>query len=305
MIHIIITSYGELNSTEKAIKSFLDQKITKPFKIIVADPYTETKWMLEEKFFNEKKIEYFEDEDKGKSYALNMLMKKIDSKKIDDIIIFSDGDVYVGNNSVNEILKKFEDPNVGCVCGRPISLNKKSNMLGYWSHVAFEEMNSNRKRLSNSKEFFEVSGYLFAIRNGIIKSFPIGASEDNVIPMLIRKNEYKVEYAERAEVFVMSPKNFNEWKTQKNRNIKGHLALRRVIGHFDKRKNTIFGEAWRGLSFFFKYPNNIKEYFWYVLMAFSRLYVWMSAAFETDILEKKYSDGWRSEENLKTTKIDD
>jgi len=37
MIHIIITSYGEVNSTEKAVRSFLNQKIKEDFKIIVSD----------------------------------------------------------------------------------------------------------------------------------------------------------------------------------------------------------------------------------------------------------------------------
>lgn len=303
MINIIITSYGELKSIEICINSLLEQRIPKQFTIIVADPFTETKWMIEEKFSNVKKVKYFEDEDKGKSNALNMLLEKLYSKNKNDIFIFTDGDVYFGNNSVEEILKKFEDPKVGCVCGKPTSLNPRNKMLGYWSHAAFDEMNKTRKKLAENKKFFEVSGYLFAIRNGIIKSFPVGASEDNIIPSLIWKSGYKIEYAEKAEVYVKNPSNFKEWVTQKKRNIKGHLELKNIIGTSKERKNTVTEETIRGIKFLLSYPKNLKEFIWFIGMAFARLYAWILAIYETYILKKRYSDGWRAEEKLSTTRL--
>lgn len=302
MIYIIITSYGENISTEKAINSILLQKVTSQFKIIVCDPFTETKWMIEEKFPDNKKIEYFEDEDKGKSYALNMILKKIYSKNINDIFIFTDGDVYLRNNSIKEIVKKFEYSEVGCVCGRPMPLNPRKNMFGYWAHLSFDEMNKTRKKLAREEKFFEVSGYLFAIRNGIIDSFPIGASEDNVIPALIWKKGYRIDYAEDAHVFVMGPRSFREWTTQKKRNIKGHMTIKKTIGTFSYRKNTVFQEAFRGISYLFSHPKTVREFFWFIFMAFARLYAWVLAFYETRILKKAYSDGWRAYEKLTTTK---
>ena len=50
MIDIIIASYGEVNSVERAIKCFINQNIKEEFRIIVSDPFPETKWMIEEKF---------------------------------------------------------------------------------------------------------------------------------------------------------------------------------------------------------------------------------------------------------------
>jgi len=133
MIYIIITSCGEVNSTERALNAFLKQDIPKPFKIIVSDPSTETKWMIEEKFPNQP-VEYFEDPGKGKSTALNLLFKKLFSEDKEEILILTDGDVYVSENSVNAIMEKFQDPKVGCVSGRPVSINSRENKYGYWSH---------------------------------------------------------------------------------------------------------------------------------------------------------------------------
>ena len=130
MNYIIITSYGEVNATEKAVSSILPQ-LQEDTKLIVSDPFPETKWMLEEKFPN---VEYFEDPDQGKSRALNLLFRKLWSEDKNSILILTDGDVYLRDNSVAEILKKFEDSKVGCVSGRPVSINPREDRFGYWSH---------------------------------------------------------------------------------------------------------------------------------------------------------------------------
>src|SRR3989344_6193247 len=176
MIHIIITSYKEPLSTKKAIDTFLNQKIPRPFKIIVADPFPEMEEIIINQYKKHPEVEYFEDPGEGKSFALNLIFKKIFSKSPDDIIILTDGDVYVSNNAVQEILNQFKDKEIGIVCGHPVSLNPRNNKFGYWSHLLFDEMNSTRKKLAAKKEFFEVSGYLFAMRNGIIKQFEFKAS---------------------------------------------------------------------------------------------------------------------------------
>jgi len=73
MIDIIITSYGEINATEKAIRAILDQNLKEDFRIIVSDPFSETKWMIEEKFPNDSRILFVEDEDAVRGVAAKLL----------------------------------------------------------------------------------------------------------------------------------------------------------------------------------------------------------------------------------------
>ena len=302
MIHIIITSYKEPLSTKKAIDTFLQQKIPKPFRIIVADPFPEMEEIIINQYSKHKEVEYFEDPGEGKSFALNLIFKKIFSKSPDDIIILTDGDVYVSNNAVQEILNQFKDKEIGIVCGHPVSLNPRNNKFGYWSHLLFDEMNSTRKRLAAKKEFFEASGYLFAIRNSIIKEFPIGASEDNVLAIMFWERNYKVGYAENALVYVMSPQNCEDWVAQKKRNIKGHIALESIFPNQPKRKNTMFSESKRGLKVLFTYPRSIKEFFWTLGLMGARLSVWKLAKKEMKN-KQQYQDGWRGEAETPSTRI--
>ncbi|HLC58128.1 MAG TPA: glycosyltransferase family 2 protein [Candidatus Nanoarchaeia archaeon] len=301
MITIIITSYREPKSTQKAIDSFLQQNIPKPFKIIVADPFPEIEELILNQYKNHPEVEYFEDPDQGKSFALNLLLKKSWSSNPEDILIFTDGDVYTSNNSVHEILSQFKDKETGIVCGHPTTINPRTNKFGYWSHLLFDEMNKTRKALAQNKEFFEVSGYLFAMRNSIIKEFPIAASEDNVLPIMFWQQGYKVGYAEQALVYVMNPQNKQDWINQKKRNIKGHIALSSLFPDFKRRKNTMLGESLRGLKILFSYPRSIKEFFWTISLMFARLQVWRLAKQESK--SRQYQDGWRGEAETPTTRI--
>ena len=306
MIHIIITSYGEVNSTEKAVRSCLNQKIKEEFKIIVSDPFTETQWMLEEKFPNDKKIEYIEDENKGKSNALNLLFKKLDSKNTNDIFILTDGDVYVSENSVSEILEKFKDPKVGCVSGRPTSINSRDNIFGYWSHFLVDvgaHKISRKKRYENN-EFLETTGYLFAFRKGVIKEIPVDVAEDTIIPYYFYKKGYKIAYAENALVYVKWPTNIHDWIKQKKRAADAHTKLIKYAPDFPKVK-SFSGEVLGGLTNLkeiFSYPNNFKEFFWTLELFPARLYIWLSL--HKDLLTKKreYKDGWREDLEVKSTR---
>lgn len=300
MINIIITSYGEPKATELAINSFLKQNIKQNYKIIVSDPFPETKWMLEEKFPNNNIIEYFEDPDKGKSYALNILLKKLYSKNKNDIFILTDGDVYVSENSVNAILEKFKDEKVACVSGRPVSTNPRNNLFGFWSHfltdVAAHEIS--RKKRYLKQQFLECTGYLFAFRNGIIKEFPLDVAEDTIVPYLMYEKGYKIAYTESALVYIKWPTNLKDWIKQKKRAADAHSKLTKYIKNFPKVKSfkseliegtfTNFFTVWR-------YPKNIKEYFYLSLLFPARLYTWISL-YKDIKKNKSYKDGWR--ENL-------
>ena len=301
MINIIITSYNEPLSTERAINAFLSQKIPKPFKITIADPFEEVKNFIEKKFKNNTEVEFFLYEDLGKSYALNSLFRKLYSSNKNDIIILTDGDVFVENNVINEILEAFKDENTGVISGHPIPLDKRDNKYGFWANLQFDAMNQIRKNLSN-KGFFEASGYLFAIRNGVIKGFPEDSSEDSIIPFLFYEKGYKIKYLEDAKVYVKNPSNWKDWLNQRKRNIKGHSTIRKNSSNSQiTQTKTLSNEIRGGVIFSLTYPKNLKGYFWTIQFYFARLYAWISAYYEIKFSKKKYKDGWRETE-IKSTK---
>ena len=110
------------------------------------------------------------------------------------------------------------------------------------------------------QEFFECSGYLFAIRNGILREFPEKASEDAVIPALIWKKGYKIAYTDEAKVYVRSPSDLKEWMDQKKRNIKGHESLNNVIKEGAPRTKSFGNEIKFGFLHALTYPRSLKQF---------------------------------------------
>jgi len=301
MIHIVITSYNEPRATVRAVNSFLKQKIPGEFKIVVVDPFPQVGEYLKEHVKN-KNVEFFLDPGEGKSYALNLLFEKFYSKNKNDILILTDGDVYVSDNTVSEILKSFKDEKLGCITGRPVSVDKKNDKYGYWSHLLFSGIDRVRRKLSKERQFFECSGYLFAIRNGVIGSFPLETSEDSIIPYLFWKKGYKIGYVNKAEVYVKNPSNWKDWKNQKIRNIKAHENLSKIAPGMERTK-SIANEVRKGALFAILQPRNVKELKWTLELFLARLYIYYSAFKD---LKKKtnYSDGWREDEIESTKPMD-
>ncbi|MBI4116560.1 glycosyltransferase [Candidatus Pacearchaeota archaeon] len=298
MINIIITSFNEPKATLRAVNVFLSQKISQKFKVIVVDPFPEVGRFLKKEIKDERFV-FFLDPGEGKSCALNLLFQEFYSNDKNDIFILTDGDVYVSQNAVFELLTAFKNPKIGCVTGKPVPLEDRKTKYGYWANFLFDAAHKLRKKLSEKKVFFECSGYLFAIRNGVIKGFPGDVSEDSIIPHLFWKKGFEIFYAEKAEVYVKNPDNWNDWKNQKIRNIKGHENLSKIAPELPRTK-TFFNEVKNGLFVFFAHPKNCKELFWLAQLYFARLYIYL-VAFKEIKKNKEYSDGWREVE-IKSTK---
>ena len=295
MISIVITSFNEPQQVKNAIQAILKNKIKEKYELLVVAPDKSTENVVKEFKKINKQIFYFKDKGKGKSFALNSVFKILKGR----IWIFTDGDVYVGDNSINDILEFFKDSKVGCIAGRPVSLNSKNNMLGYWSHLLFEAgAHKIRKELDKKSNFLECSGYLFAFRDNITKNIPLNVAEDTIIPYLSTKKGYKVRYCEKAFVYVRNPTNIRDFIKQKIRTSKAHESLEDYAPFFPKVK-SFTNEVKKGTFAALSYPKNLKEFFWTVILFFVRLYVWAKVKWDEKIVGKKYSDAWERIESTK------
>jgi len=298
MIDIIITSYNEPKATLRAVKAFLNQKIKTDIRITVVDPFEEVGQFLK-KHIKNKNFVFFLDPGEGKSYALNLLFQEYASQNKNDLFILTDGDVFVSETSLFNIIKSFKNKEIGCVTGKPVPIESRDTKYGYWANLLFSGIDKVRQKLSEKQEFFECSGYLFAIRKGVIIDFPMETCEDSIIPYLFWKKGYKIKYVPEAKVYVKNPSNIKDWINQKIRNIKGHENLNNVAPDMPRTK-SFFNEIKEGAVFALTYPKNIGEFFWTIELYFSRLYIYLRAFFELR-KSRKYSDGWR-ENPIESTK---
>lgn len=293
MISIIITAFKEPKTIGKAIESFVQQTIKESYELIVSAPDTETLSIAKEYSKKFKQIKIFQDVGKGKSAALNQILQFAKSR----ILIFSDGDVYVSQNSVNNLIDAFKDDKVGCATGRPVSREDKKTLLGYWSHMLCDA-GAHKLRLKRAQEgkFLECSGYLWALKNGIIKKFPTDVAEDSIVPAMLWLRNYKIKYIPEAEVYVSYPKTLRDYIEQKKRTIKSHEKINKYVKKIPKMKS--FKNEVLGAAYLFCYASNAKEIV-YSLLAFPvRFFLWILAYWQY-FFKNEYSDAWKRVESTK------
>jgi len=294
MISIIITSFKEPN-LKRAIDAVLNNNIKEEYEIIIVAPDKEAETLV--KSYKNKDLIYFKDPGKGKSNALNLVFKKAKG----DVLILTDGDVFIPNNAINEILELFKDKNIGCVSGHPVALDSRNNLLGYWANFLFDigaHEISRKKRFKEGK-FLECSGYLFAFRN-LIKEIPLDVAEDSMIPYLIYKKGFKIGYAENAFVYVKNPNNLNDFIKQRVRTAKAHEKLNYYAPDFPRIKSLSkeFLEGLKNLNLIFFYPKNSKEFIYTLILFPLRLYIWLKVKYEQKF-KSQYKDNWERIESTK------
>lgn len=301
MISLIITSYNEPKATVRAVLSLLTQEIPKPFQIFVVDPFPAVGNYLKKKV-KDKHVKFFLDSGEGKAHALNLLLEKIYSINTEDIIIFTDGDVFVSDATIEALLAPFADKKVGCVTGRPLTINPRTTKYGYWSKVLYDAIHRVRISLHQEKKFFQCSGYLFSIRNGLLKEIPLDVPEDAIIPYLIWKQSYMIAYAPAAEVYIKYPDNWRDWLNQRVRTIKAHENIPLFAPNMPRTK-SFFNEIKEGLFFTLMQPKNLQEFWWTLELYGARIYIYIKSFIEMRG-KKAFDPAWRDIEILSTKPLD-
>ena len=287
---VIITSFKEPKTIGRAIEAFQKQKTKRKFDILVSAPDKET-LDIAKKY----KVNTFKDPGKGKSLALNLLFKRIKS----DILILTDGDVYVNDKAIEEILNLFENPNIGCVTGRPVPIENRKTKYGYWANFLFDAAHKIRQKAFKNKKFIECSGYLFAFRKDQIKKIPLDVAEDSIIPFFFAHRGYLIGYASKAEVYVKNVNNWKDWVKQKIRTSKAHETLEKYINTRKIRRVKTFSTESKGIFSLFVYPRTPKQVLWSIELAFARLYMWARTFWDTKAKSKHYGDNWERVDSTK------
>ena len=295
MISIIITSFKEPETIGKCIESIISQNIKYDYELIVSAPDIETLMVARDYKKRSSKIKLFKDPGKGKSYALNLIFKKLRG----DVFILTDGDVYMSDGSINNIMEHFKEDNVGCVTGRPVPQEHRSDQYGYWANFLFDAAHDLRKSLHDAGNFLECSGYLWAFRNNVVSDLPLDVAEDTVMPYFFQEKGYKIRYEENAKVYVKNADNWEDWLKQKIRTSKAHETLNKYVDTNLAEKTKSFSNESKGLRYLFTYPQTVKEFYWTLKLIGARLNMWIKVFYDTKIKNKQYADGWERVDSTK------
>jgi cellulose synthase/poly-beta-1,6-N-acetylglucosamine synthase-like glycosyltransferase len=238
-----------------------------------------------------RQIRHITDPGKGKPTALNTAFRHAKG----EILILSDGDVYVGRDSVKHLLAPFKNQEVGAVSARPMSINPKTTMLGYWSHLLTDA----GAHLARTEDTFIIcTGYLFAMRK-LIDTIPHNAlADDAVMSYMIWQKGYRIMYAPSARVYVKYPTTFNDWILQKKRSAGGYHQIPSFFGNVPVMRG-FRRELLLGWYKALRYPRGCKEFTWTIALFLARLYLWIRIFIDIKVRKESFAAVWKRVETTK------
>ena len=293
-LSVIITAFREAATVGRAIEAFLSQLPTDA-EILIVCPDPETTVVVDDYAARYPVVRHVADHpQRSKPAALNVGLKAARG----EVIVLSDGDVVVAKDALALLLAPFADPRVGAVSGHPVSVNPRDTLLGYWSHLLTEAIHQMRLARDWAGQFLVCSGYLFAFRRALVERVPEDAlAEDAVISHFIARQGYRIRYAPRARVFVKYPTTYRDWLRQKVRSAGGYAQD--YVRKSPLRMRSAWLEMLNGTWLALRYPRNLHEFLWTLLLFAARLHLWLLVFVNVRLLRRSLPALWQRVETTK------
>lgn len=292
-LSVIITAYREAETVGAAIDAFLSQ-LPAESEILVVCPDPETTDVVDDYAARYPAVRHVADPQQGKPVALNRGLHAARG----DLLVLSDGDVTVAEDALALLLAPFADPRVGAVTGRPISRSPRETLFGYWSHLLTDSAHVVRLARDRKGEFLLCSGYLFAVRRTLAEPVPADAlAEDAVLSHRIAALDYRLCYAPEARVYVKYPTTYRDWLRQKVRSAGGYAQDYVRKSPVQMRSARL--EIVEGTRLALRYPRNLREFGWTLLLFAARLHLWLLVYLNVRVLRRPLEALWQRVETTK------
>jgi len=293
MLSILITAFREATTIGPAIEAFLHQ-LPQDAEILVISPDPATTVVVDDYAARYPAVRHVADPQRGKPTALNAGLKVARG----DIIVLSDGDVFVAEDALLPLIAPFADPQVGAVSGHPFSVSPRDTVMGYWSYLLIEGIHQIRLARDQDATFLVCSGYLYAFRRALVEHVPEDAlAEDGVISHMIAQQGYRIAYAPQARVFVKYPTTYRDWLRQKVRSAGGYAQD--YIRNSPFRMRSPWLEVLHGTRLALRYPRHPREFLWTLLLFAARLHLWLLVFINVRLLRRSLADLWQRVESTK------
>ncbi len=132
----------------------------------------------------------------GKTHGMNLLVSLTSCR----LIVFTDAAVRIGTDALTNVIRHFEDPDVGCVCGQIIAVvgnnegktsSTSDTSIKYWAFDALI-----RQLETRITSVIGAHGPLFAIRHELHEPPPVDVFDDFYLSMAILYNGHRVVQAD-------------------------------------------------------------------------------------------------------------
>ena len=300
-VAVVITSYNEEGTLARAIDAALAQEAAFPFSVWVIAGGTDGTADVARKYSDLVNV-IVEENPRGKPNALNTVIPKVDA----DVLVLTDGDVFIGPRSLVHVMRELSDPAFGGMSGKLVPTNDPDTMFGFFARLSYREINRHRSReMRDYGDVYFATGYLFGIRKDAFREMPPDIlADDGYMSEVIHEKGLKIGYCPGAPVHIRYPETAHDFMLQKRRTRGGYLQLRALFGgrkgHPEKRG---FGQEIREYVMHgFSYVRNVRELLYLAAFYFLSFGSWMAAFYDQRILGRAGSRVWKPVGSTKSVK---
>jgi len=220
-----ITAYNEEANIAQLLQAMLGQRLygveISEIIVVASGCRDRTIDIVQEYMAKEPRIKLVVQECReGKTSAVNLFLQQAK----EDICVLESGDTLPGEDSIEKMVRMFEDPQVGMTGAQKVPVNAPQQIIGYLSHL--------RLKLEHQL-CLEIprTGELIAFRKVFDRIPSDVAMDEAFVEALIIKRGMQVRYAPDAVVFNMGPETLGDFVRQRRRNFAGHLYLKDKYGY--------------------------------------------------------------------------
>jgi cellulose synthase/poly-beta-1,6-N-acetylglucosamine synthase-like glycosyltransferase len=207
-VTLLITAFNEKDFVEQKVKNSRALNYPKEkLKIVWCTDGSDdgTPGILQQ--YDDIKV-YHKDERKGKIHAMNRAARLVESP----IIVFSDANTDLGEESIQRIVNMFANPGVGCVSGEKRIYSKTKDSAAGAGEGLYWKYESTLKKWDG--ELYSVvgaAGELFAVRNELHEDVePDTLLDDFIISLRIAMKGYTIQYDPEAYAIEHASANVRE-----------------------------------------------------------------------------------------------
>lgn len=195
-VSILIAAYNEEKSIGETIenKLSLDYPKDKLEIIVVSDGSTDRTDEIV-KLYSKNNVKLIRQELRsGKTMALNLAVQEAKG----EVIVFSDANSIYEKDALPNLVKNFNDPEVGYITGKMIYTDPDGTIIGDGCSAYMRYENFLRKYESRVGSIVGVDGGIDAIRKSLYEPMRADQLPDFVLPLKVIEKGYRVVYEPEA-----------------------------------------------------------------------------------------------------------